>query len=222
MTDEAFLQAILDNPDDDAVRLVYNDWLEEHGQPDRAAFIRVQIALNALPDDDPRRPELEARERQLLGEYGEEWARSLGPWATGWTFRRGFIEAVKLPAQAYLDHAAALRRRAPVRRFEVDLTEVRVPETVLGVFPGSMARGNLVLPFGQREARLVVAMPDPDDLDLRGNLQSMLARDIEPVAAPLHQIVEAINRHYGQFGRVIVIAPDFDDMDQPDATAPDQ
>jgi uncharacterized protein (TIGR02996 family) len=40
--DEAFLQAIIESPDDDAPRLVYADWLDEHGQPVRADFIRVQ------------------------------------------------------------------------------------------------------------------------------------------------------------------------------------
>ena len=39
--DEAFLQAIIDNPDDDAPRLIYADWLEERGDP-RGEFIRVQ------------------------------------------------------------------------------------------------------------------------------------------------------------------------------------
>ena len=39
------LQAILDDPDDDAVRLIYADWLEEIGQEERAEFIRVQIEL---------------------------------------------------------------------------------------------------------------------------------------------------------------------------------
>src|SRR5262249_34871164 len=37
MTDrERFLRAIEAEPADDAVRLVYADWLEEHGDPDRA------------------------------------------------------------------------------------------------------------------------------------------------------------------------------------------
>jgi uncharacterized protein (TIGR02996 family) len=44
--DDAFLQAILDAPDDDTPRLVYADWLEEYGQPDRAAFIRVLMNDN--------------------------------------------------------------------------------------------------------------------------------------------------------------------------------
>jgi len=41
----ALLQAILDEPDSDVHRLVYADWLDEHGRPRRAAFIRAQCAL---------------------------------------------------------------------------------------------------------------------------------------------------------------------------------
>src|SRR5213078_3097387 len=39
----ALLAAIRQAPADDAPRLVYADWLDEHGQPERAEFIRVQI-----------------------------------------------------------------------------------------------------------------------------------------------------------------------------------
>src|SRR5262245_24769350 len=47
MSDRAALYAaVCANPDDDAVRLVYADWLEEHGaDPERAAFIRTQVAF---------------------------------------------------------------------------------------------------------------------------------------------------------------------------------
>ena len=40
---EAFLADILANPHEDAVRLIYADWLEEQGDPasmDRSSFIR--------------------------------------------------------------------------------------------------------------------------------------------------------------------------------------
>lgn len=50
MTDgEAILRTILDNPDDDAPRLVYADWLDEHGQEEAAEFIRVQVELARSP-----------------------------------------------------------------------------------------------------------------------------------------------------------------------------
>jgi uncharacterized protein (TIGR02996 family) len=50
VTEAAFLAAIIERPDDDVPRLVFADWLDEHGQPERAEFIRVQVELAALPD----------------------------------------------------------------------------------------------------------------------------------------------------------------------------
>jgi uncharacterized protein (TIGR02996 family) len=50
VTDESeLLKAVLAAPDDDAPRLIYADWLDEHGRPERAEFVRVQCALARLP-----------------------------------------------------------------------------------------------------------------------------------------------------------------------------
>jgi uncharacterized protein (TIGR02996 family) len=46
--EDAFQASILESPDDDALRLIYADWLDEHGQPKRAEFIRVQCQLAQL------------------------------------------------------------------------------------------------------------------------------------------------------------------------------
>jgi len=48
---QALLQAILDAPAEDAPRLIYADWLEENGDPDRAEFIRVQYELAQVDDE---------------------------------------------------------------------------------------------------------------------------------------------------------------------------
>ena len=64
MIDEAaFLETIQDDLDDDTARLVFADWLEEHGQSERAEFIRVQTELARLPVTDARLPALRGRER---------------------------------------------------------------------------------------------------------------------------------------------------------------
>jgi uncharacterized protein (TIGR02996 family) len=63
--DEAFLQAIWENPEDDTPRLVYADWLQEKGDP-HGEFIHVQCLLAAMAPDDPRRTELKVREQSLL------------------------------------------------------------------------------------------------------------------------------------------------------------
>ncbi|MBL8866504.1 MAG: TIGR02996 domain-containing protein, partial [Planctomycetia bacterium] len=47
---DALLLAILDNPDDDAPRLVFADYVQESGDEDRAAFIRDQIELAKTPE----------------------------------------------------------------------------------------------------------------------------------------------------------------------------
>jgi uncharacterized protein (TIGR02996 family) len=41
----ALLRAVLENPEDDTVRLVYADWLDENDQPKRAELIRAQVKL---------------------------------------------------------------------------------------------------------------------------------------------------------------------------------
>jgi uncharacterized protein (TIGR02996 family) len=51
---DAILEAIFAAPADDAPRLVYADWLDEHGHPEQAAFVRRQIELYRTPADDVR------------------------------------------------------------------------------------------------------------------------------------------------------------------------
>lgn len=74
----ALLRAILSDPRDDTPRLVYADWLDENGEPDRAEFIRVQCAIpEAEADVCPSHPkyaaelqgrldDLRRRERELV------------------------------------------------------------------------------------------------------------------------------------------------------------
>jgi hypothetical protein len=80
----------------------------------------------------------------------------------------------------------------------IDLTEITVPPVVIELIPESVARENIVLPLSQDGNVLLVLMSDPCDFDTVQKLQFILNRDIQPVLAPREQIVEAINRHYGQ------------------------
>jgi uncharacterized protein (TIGR02996 family) len=54
----AFLRTIRENPDADLPRLVYADWLQEHGETLRAEFLRAHLELERLTEDSPRRREL--------------------------------------------------------------------------------------------------------------------------------------------------------------------
>ncbi len=75
-----FLQAILSAPHDPVPRLVYSDWLEEHGDPvslARAEYLRVECELDSLPRKAWRRRKLRTRLRELQTTVGDEWWRAL-------------------------------------------------------------------------------------------------------------------------------------------------
>jgi uncharacterized protein (TIGR02996 family) len=130
--EEAFLQAIRESPTDDAPRLIYADWLEEHGQADRAEFIRVQCRLPGLTHEDPVRTILLARAESLLRRNWNEWVGRLrdivGPWRDRYgerwlgeeydaeslrRFHRGFVDGLFLETDSFLRHTSDLRLLIP-------------------------------------------------------------------------------------------------------------
>jgi uncharacterized protein (TIGR02996 family) len=126
MTDEeGLLAAIVGTPGDDLPRLAYADWLEEHGQSERAELIRVQLELARLPPGDGRGPALRRREQQLLEAHAAEWAPPLPAWASRPEYRRGLVGQVTARAADFLAGAEELMRRVPLEGAR--LTEVRDP-----------------------------------------------------------------------------------------------
>jgi uncharacterized protein (TIGR02996 family) len=78
--DAAFLEAIAENPDELGPRLRYADYLDESLDPasvTRAEFIRVQCALDHLPESDPSFIDLIRRERELLNANWRIWMRPI-------------------------------------------------------------------------------------------------------------------------------------------------
>src|SRR6476646_10103294 len=112
----AFLRDVIENPDDDAPRLIFADWLDDNGDSDRAEFIRLQVERDRLPAHSVRSWQLRARERKLEQQHGERWRGTLAAITSETTFRRGFVEAAKLGVRQFINHAGELFALAPVRR----------------------------------------------------------------------------------------------------------
>src|SRR5437867_1736192 len=103
--EEGLLVAVRDDPQDDVPRLAYADWLEERGGADetaRAELIRVQLALARAAEDDPARPDLMVRERELLDAHQVRWKAPLADVSASLTFVRGFPEQATLSAEDFL------------------------------------------------------------------------------------------------------------------------
>lgn len=118
----AFIDAILDNPADDTARLVFADWLEEHGEPHRAEFIRAQIEAEKLPEDVRQRNDPGAR---IAGKHGAAlgggWRKALGLSETEGEYVRGFLTGVGIDSTpGFLDLTGGALAIEPVM-FEVKL-----------------------------------------------------------------------------------------------------
>src|SRR4051812_26584351 len=110
------LQEVLDAPRDDAPRLVSADWLEDHGESDRAELIRVQCQLARLEAGDPlaafapRR-----REHELLAAHHAQWKKEVPAWVQPYSaFRRGFVGHLRCSLSDFLRKGPDLLRVAPV------------------------------------------------------------------------------------------------------------
>jgi uncharacterized protein (TIGR02996 family) len=132
MQDEkALLQAIRAEPDNEELRLIAADWFEERGDP-RGEFIRVQCALERLlSPQHPTYAVLKARERELLAANVRRWngplhrqladtplrgqVKGRRALVQGWTYRRGFVEVLRVEARAFLEQAEVLFQLGPVR-----------------------------------------------------------------------------------------------------------
>jgi uncharacterized protein (TIGR02996 family) len=117
--ESAFLASIGDEPEDDAPRLIFADWLEEHGDSDRSDFIRAQVERARLAATDPRHAPLLQREQDLLDRHGREWARPVRPFVQSWEFRRGVIERATLSVTALSDHGRELAFSTPIRELNL-------------------------------------------------------------------------------------------------------
>jgi len=130
----AFLRSVAAAPADDTPRLVYADWLDEHGQPVRAEFIRLQVEIAKLETKSravvDRNSHLWRRQQELLDEHTPEL---LGPLAglsphVEVEFHRGFVSEVTLDAGAFLEHAAELAAVLPRPAVSVERVATRLAD----------------------------------------------------------------------------------------------
>ena len=80
----------------------------------------------------------------------------------------------------------------------IDLEGMQIPNSVIEKVPESMARENIVIPVDVKGETVVVAMHNPNNIEVLDKLRFMLNTDIEVVMAQMEAIQGAINRHYGQ------------------------
>ena len=81
----------------------------------------------------------------------------------------------------------------------VDISALQIPASVVQMVPESVARENIVLPVSLDDAgTLTVAMHDPMKFEVLDKLRFIINREIKVVVAQKEDILQAVNRYYGQ------------------------
>jgi uncharacterized protein (TIGR02996 family) len=155
---EPILAHVRENPADLDCRLVLADWLEEHGDPERAELVRLQVErarrLAPLhdfePDLDKRWILYSAREKHLIESNEQRWLGDLpakpvdafGLKKTTVSFARGLLQ-VRIPADVFSNFPVGLERclrEGWVERLEIsgvndDWVEAVTASPLLGFVP---------------------------------------------------------------------------------------
>lgn len=130
----ALLQGVIDEPADDAVRLIFADWLDDHDEADLAEFIRAQVRQAAMNPWDAGYASLEARCFGLARAH-PEWSsvpeiflsnvdrfcgRQVSP------FERGFLGRVRMDAGQFAKERSLFARH-PITEVTLELHGARGP-----------------------------------------------------------------------------------------------
>jgi len=79
----------------------------------------------------------------------------------------------------------------------VELSEGEIPQEILRLVPGGLARLHRALPVGLNDQALDVALIDPLDPRAAEDLRFALGKDVHVVVAPAEEVEERIKRYYG-------------------------
>lgn len=114
---QALLQAVLAEPEEDAPRLVFADWLEEYGDaPHRgwAELIRVQVAKARLTEESPAWRKLDRADRGQRDKHKEDLFRPFKGMAITGHVIRGFVERLTMHARRFMSEGDRLFTLTPL------------------------------------------------------------------------------------------------------------
>jgi uncharacterized protein (TIGR02996 family) len=186
--ERALLNAILAAPDDDLPRLVYADWLDEHGRTERAEFIRIQCELaTERREQFGTDVEVADRELELFNEFARPWCSILSAVPTLADFGRGFLNAVWITSHDLPQLLTGLTGIAPIKNaiFLLAATDSEAPADDTGspipiLDAGSVNNDSSEQLAGATDIRVLCTREYPPDHALAG-----LAENNRPLQAGL-------------------------------------
>ncbi len=85
----------------------------------------------------------------------------------------------------------------------ISLTGLEIPQEVLDLVPGEVARRYKIVPVFKNDSTLTVALSDPLDVETLDGLRYILKCNVEGVVAPAEEIETALNHYYAHAGSTV-------------------
>ncbi|MBP7830665.1 MAG: type II secretion system ATPase GspE [Kiritimatiellae bacterium] len=85
----------------------------------------------------------------------------------------------------------------------ITLTGLEIPQDVLDMVPGEVARRYKIVPVFKNDSLLTVALSDPLDVETLDSLRYVLKSNVEGVVAPAEEIETALNHYYAHSGTTV-------------------
>lgn len=85
----------------------------------------------------------------------------------------------------------------------ITLTGLEIPQDVLDMVPGEVARRYKIVPVFKNDNTLTVALSDPLDVETLDSLRYVLKSNVEGVVAPVEEIETALNHYYTHSGTTV-------------------
>ncbi len=181
--EDALLNGIAADPAADLPRLVYADWLEEHGQDMRAEFIRVQCEIAKLEvgprDAIDRNVHLWRRQQELLDGHMDAIFEGVGfvprhGQIPGPRFYRGFVSEIDMTLSDFIKHKEEIIELRPAPTELAVTTSGHYEEMLRGVGI-RFWRLVTVLSFLGDDADTSVTDVGPDEAKLWHRLHTLIA-----------------------------------------------
>ena len=118
MNGQGLIKEILAKPFEDEPRLIFADWLEECGESERAAFIRIQCEYARTGYWEPGFEKLRKQSIGFLTKHEKVWKKQLGIRSRAY-FRRGFIEDLTVTPKAMLELDPKVFSHAPIMSIQL-------------------------------------------------------------------------------------------------------
>jgi uncharacterized protein (TIGR02996 family) len=176
--EQAFLADICEHPEDDAPRLIFADWLDEHGDEESAAFIRKGVQSRSwIPD------------REVPAKVRQRWLEPLAGIEAEWTFHRGFIEEAILSADVFLASVG------PVSVADFLFSTLPLRRLYLSKAHGRMHELAAIKQLGRLPELVLSGSGDVDDEDVRILSQQADLSRLRTLGLPGNAITPAGIRH---------------------------